>query len=352
MDPVRKQAFGVTPDGRSVELYTLRNANDAEVSIMTYGGIVTSLKVPDKNGVPGDVVLGYDNLGGYLTRSPFFGALVGRYGNRIARGRFSLNGTTFTLPINDPPNHLHGGPNAFDKQVWKVLKCDVGPQGPRLELRYLSRDGEAGYPGDLDVTAVYTLTDDNALRLDYTATTNKNTLCNLTHHSYFNLACKGDILGHIVRINAEKFTPVDDALIPTGEFRPVKGTPLDFRKPTPVGARIDASDPQLKLGRGYDHNWVIDKPLGELGLAARVSEPGSGRVMEVWSTEPGVQFYSGNYLDGSITGKGGWVYQCRNALCFEPQHHPDSPNHPQFPSTELKPGETYRNVILYKFGVE
>ena len=349
---ISKQPFGKMPDGQSVELYTLRNAKGAEATIMTYGGTVTSLKMPDKSGTFGDVVLGYDTLDSYLTNSPFFGCLVGRYGNRIAKGQFALDGKTYSLAVNNPPNNLHGGPVGFDKRVWKVVKADVGPHGPRLELTYLSKDGEEGFPGNLTVTATYTLTDDDALRLDFAATTDKATVCNLTHHSYFNLAGKGDILGHVVYINADKFTPVDSALIPTGELKPVDGTPFDFLKPTAVGARINDNDEQLKFGSGYDHNWVVNKPMGKLGLMARVTEPATGRIMEVWSTEPGVQFYTGNFLDGSLTGKGGWIYQKRNGLCFEPQHYPDSPNHPKFPTTELKPGQTYHNTIIYKFSAK
>ena len=349
---ISKQAFGTTPDGQAVDLYTLRNATGAEATIMTYGGTVTSLKVPDKSGTIGDVVLGYDSLDGYIKSSPFFGCLVGRYGNRIAKGQFSLDGKTYTLATNNPPNNLHGGPVGFDKRVWTAAKADVGPQGPRLVLTYLSKDGEEGFPGNLKVTATYTLTDDNALRLDYTATTDKDTVCNLTQHSYFNLAGRNDILGHLVTINADKFTPVDATLIPTGELKPVDGTPFDFRKPTPIGLRINNDDEQLRFGSGYDHNWVINKAWGKLECMARVTDPTSGRVLEVWSTEPGVQFYTANFLDGSITGKGGWVYQRRNAFCFEPQHYPDSPNHPQFPTTELKPGQTYQNTIIYKFSVQ
>jgi aldose 1-epimerase len=349
---ISQAPFGKTADGTSVEIYTLRNSKGMEAEIITYGGIVVSLKVPDKNGNFGDVVLGYDNPGGYLTNNPFFGALVGRYGNRIAKGKFTLDGKEYTLALNNAPNNLHGGPIGFDKRVWNVSKADLGPQGPRLVLTYLSKDGEEGFPGNLKVTATYTLTDDNALRLDYTATTDKDTLCNLTHHSYFNLAGKGDVLGHVVYIAADRFTPVDSTLIPTGELKPVAGTPFDFCKPTPVGARINADDEQIRFGNGYDHNWVVNKPLGKLGLVARVTEPTTGRVMEVLSTEPGVQFYTGNFLDGSITGKGGWVYQRRNGLCFEPQHYPDSPNHPQFPSAELKPDQTYHNTIIYKFSVQ
>jgi aldose 1-epimerase len=349
---ISQAPFGKTADGTPVEIYTLRNSKGMEARIMTYGGIVVSLKVPDKNGKFGDVVLGYDNLDDYVKNNPFFGALVGRYGNRIAKGKFTLGGKEYTLAINNAPNNLHGGPIGFDKRVWKVAKVDVSQDGPRLELTYLSKDGEEGFPGNLNVTATYTLTDDNGLRVDYTATTDKATLCNLTQHSYFNLAGKGDILNHLVFINADKLTPVDNTLIPTGELKPVAGTPFDFRTATAIGARINADDEQIKFGSGYDHNWVVNKPLGKLGLMARVTEPTTGRAMEVWSTEPGVQFYTGNFLDGSITGKGGWVYQRRNGFCFEPQHYPDSPNHPQFPSAELKPGQTYQNTIIYKFSIQ
>jgi aldose 1-epimerase len=349
---ISQAPFGKTADGTPVEIYTLRNHNGMEARVMTYGGIVVSLKVPDKNGKFGDVVLGYDNLDDYVKNNPFFGALVGRYGNRIAKGKFTLDGHEYTLALNNAPNNLHGGPVGFDKRVWKVARADVGPDGPRLELTYLSQDGDQGFPGNLKVTATYTVTADNGLCLDYTATTDKDTICNLTQHSYFNLAGKGDILNHQVFINADKFTPVDSTLIPTGELKPVAGTPFDFRTATAVGTRINDNDEQLKFGHGYDHNWVANKPLGKLGLVARVTEPSTGRAMEVWSTEPGVQFYTGNFLDGSITGKGGWVYELRNGLCFEPQHYPDSPNHPQFPSVELKPGQTYQNTIIYKFSVQ
>lgn len=347
---ITKQPFGKTRDGTPVDLYVLRNSKGMEAAICNYGGIVVWLKVPDKHGKLGDVVLGYDHLDGYLTNNPYFGCLVGRYGNRIANGQFTLDGVTYQLAKNDGPNHLHGGLKGFDKVVWSA-KSYLTPDGPAVELEYLSPDGEEGYPGNLSVKAIYTVTEDNALRLDFTATTDKPTICNLTHHSYFNLAGKGDILGHVVMIPADKFTPVDSTLIPTGELRPVDGTPFDFRKPTAIGARINTDDEQLKFGKGYDHNWVYDKPVGKLTLLARVSEPTSGRVMEVWSTEPGLQFYSGNFLDGTITGKGGWVYQFRHGFCMEPQHFPDSPNKPHFPSTVLRPGQVYRNTIIYKFGV-
>ncbi|MFZ0827758.1 MAG: aldose epimerase family protein [Verrucomicrobiia bacterium] len=345
--------FGKTLDGTPVEIYTLQNSKGTEVRIMTYGGIVQSLKIPDQHGKFDDVVLGYDTLDGYLTNSPYFGALVGRYGNRIGGGKFTLEGKTYTLATNNGPNSLHGGLKGFDKVVWQA-KPWVTTDGPSLELNYVSKDGEEGFPGNLKVTAVYTLTDSNELRLEYTATTDQPTLCNLTHHSYFNLAGQGngDILGETVYINANATTPVDDSLIPTGEIKPVDGTPFDFRQPTAIGARINSDDEQIKFGHGYDHNWVINKPAGQLGLMARASDPASGRIMEVWSTEPGLQFYTGNFLDGSIIGKDGKVYQRRFALCMEPHHYPDSPNKPQFPTTELKPGETYHNTIIYKFSVQ
>jgi aldose 1-epimerase len=342
------QAFGTTEDGTPVTLYTLRNKNGMEARIMTYGGIIQSLKVPDKNGKLGDVVLGYDTLDGYLTNSPYFGALIGQYGNRIAKGHFTLDGVTYTLATNNYPNTLHGGVKGFDKHVWHA-KAGHSDLGPTLELTYVSHDGEEGFPGALTVKAVYTLTEDNGIRLEYTATTDKDTIINLTQHSYFNLAGQGDILSHVVYINADKFTPVDSTLITTGELRPVDGTPFDFRTPTAIGARIGQDDQQLKFCNGYDLNWVINHPMGELALDARVSDPSSGRVMEVWSTEPGLQFYSGNFLDGTITGKGGQTYQFRDAFAMEPQHYPDSPNHENFPSVVLHPGETYHNTIVYKF---
>lgn len=339
-------------EGTPVELFTLRNAKGFEAKITNYGGIVVSLKVPDKSGQFGDVVLGFDTLEGYLSpeyvkSNPYFGALIGRYGNRIGKAKFSLAGKEYKLAANNGVNHLHGGVKGYDKVLWdaRMLQGDE----PALQLHYLSKDGEEGYPGNLDITAVYTLTNDYGLKVDFTATTDKETVVNLTHHSYFNLAGKGDILGHEVMINSDKTTPVDSGLIPTGELRPVKGTPFDFNTPTAIGARINQDDEQLKFGKGYDHNWVINKAAGELALMARVYEPGSGRVLEVLSTEPALQFYSGNFLDGTLKGKGGWVYQFRNGFCMEPQHYPDSPNKPAFPSTVLKPGETYKNTILYRF---
>lgn len=359
IDTISHAPFGKTPDGAPVEIYTLHNSKGAEARIMTYGGIVQKLSMPDKNGKFADLVLGFDNLDSYTKDSyvkgcPYFGALIGRYGNRIGGAKFTLEGQTYTLAANNGPNSLHGGLKGFDKVVWTPVKADIGPEGPRLVLNYLSKDGEEGFPGNLNVTATYTLTDDNALKLTFSATTDKPTIVNLTHHSYFNLAGQGngDILNHLVYINANQTTPVDSGLIPTGAFADVTGTPFDFRKPTAIGARINDPDPILQYGPGYDHNWVINKPLGKFGLMARVVEPTSGRVMEVWSDEPGLQFYAGNFLDGTLTGKDGKVYQRRYALCMEPQHYPDSPNKPNFPSTELKPGQTYHNVIEYKFSAK
>lgn len=347
-DNIGRQHFGLMPDGAPVHVFTLRNTQGAEARICNYGGLLLSLKVPDRNGRLGDVVLGYDNLADYLKDSPYFGALIGRYGNRIAKGQFTLEGRQYTLATNNYPNSLHGGVKGFDKVMWTPTVLTT-PEGPALKLTYLSHDGEEGYPANLSVTAVYTLTEDNSIKLEYTATTDRPTVLNLTHHSYFNLAGHGDILQHVVMMPAGKFTPVDSTLIPTGELRPVDGTPFDFRTPTAIGARINKDDEQLKFGKGYDHNWVFDKQVGQMTLMARVYEPTTGRVMEVSSTEPGLQFYSGNFLDGTLKGKGGWVYQFRNAFCMEPQHFPDSPNQPQFPSVILKPGETYHNTIIYHF---
>jgi len=353
---VTKASFGKTPDGHAVEIYTLRNAQGAEARIMTYGGIVQSLSVPDKNGKFADVVLGFDNLDGYVNPTylkgcPYFGALIGRYGNRIGAAKFSLASKSYTLAGNNGGNSLHGGLKGFDKVIWTAVKAGVSTAGAELQLHYLSKAGEEGFPGNLDVTAIYTLTADDELKLEFTAKTDQPTVCNLTHHSYFNLAGQGngDILGHLVYINSDKTTPVDAGLITTGDFADVTGTPFDFRKPTTIGARINDANPILQYGPGYDHNWVINKPLGKFGLQARVEEPTTGRVMEVWSDEPGLQFYAGNFLDGTLTGKGGKIYQRRTGFCMEPQHYPDSPNKPQFPTTELKPGQTYHNVIVYKF---
>lgn len=349
---ITRKPFVAAKRDTAIAIFTLRNAKGAEARITNYGGIVVSLTVPDRNGNMGDVVLGYDDLAGYINNNPYFGCLVGRYGNRIANGKFTLGGKEYSLLTNNGPNALHGGAKGFDKVVWKARPRAKKKGGPALELTYLSRDGEEGYPGNLSVKATYQLTDDNGLRLDYEATTDKDTILNLTQHSYFNLAGKGTILDHEVMIAADKFTPVDSTLIPTGELRPVKGTPFDFTKPEKIGARIGDDNEQLKFGNGYDHNWVLNKPMGELGLAARVFEATTGRVMEVLTTEPGLQFYTGNFLDGSITGKGGWVYKFRSAFCMEPQHYPDSPNKPDFPSVVLKPGQVYKNTIIYRFSTK
>ncbi|MEI8140507.1 MAG: aldose epimerase family protein [bacterium] len=348
---IKAEVFGKLADDREVNVFTLTNKSGVEARILNYGGIVLSLKVPDRMGVMGDVVLGFDNLDDYLTKSPYFGCLIGRYGNRIADGKFSLNGKIYTLAANNAPNSLHGGLKGFDKVVWGAT-TKMTANGPALTLNYVSKDGEEGFPGTLSVTAVYTLTEENALVLEYTAETDQDTVVNLTHHSYFNLACKGDVLDHVVTLHSDVFTPVNQALIPTGELRLVAGTPFDFRKPETIGARINSNDQQIKYGGGYDHNWILNKPAGKLGLAATVVEPVSGRVMEVLTTEPATQFYTGNFLDGSLVGKGGWVYRPRNGLCFEPQHYPDSPNQPAFPSTVLKPGQTFSNIIIYRFSVK
>lgn len=342
--------FG-TADGKPVSLYTLKNARGSEAKIMNYGGIVQSLKVADRAGKFDDVTLGYDNVDGYIKETPYFGALIGRYGNRIGGAKFTLDGQTYTLATNNGPNSLHGGVKGFDKVVWNVVKAT----GNSLELQYLSKDGEEGFPGNLNVTAIYTLTDDNELKVTFNATTDKATVANLTHHSYFNLRGQGngDILGHELYLNADKTTPVDSTLIPTGEIADVTGTPFDFRKPTAIGARIDDPNTVLQYGPGYDHNWIVNqaKP-GTVTLQARVTEPTTGRIMEVWSDEPAVQFYAGNFLDGTITGKGGKVYQKRTGFCLEPQHYPDSPNKANFPSTVLRPGQTYKNTIIYKFSAK
>src|SRR5213593_4535867 len=345
---VTKESFGKTSDGQNVDIYTLTNRRGAEVKITNYGGIITSLKVPDRNGKRDDIVLGFDNLDAYLKGHPYFGAIIGRYGNRIAKGRFTLNGHQYTLAVNNGENHLHGGIKGFDKVVWGAREVK---RGPALALNYVSKDGEEGYPGNLSVSVVYTLTDNNELKIEYSATADKATILNLTNHTYFNLAGEGSILNHEVMINADRFTPVDQGLIPTGELRSVKGTPMDFTQPAAIGARIEQQDEQLLLGKGYDHNFVLNGG-GAPALAARVYEPVSGRVLEVYTTEPGVQFYTGNFLDGSIKGKGGQVYQRRYGFCLETQHFPDSPNKPDFPSTVLKPGEKYTTTTIYKFSVK
>jgi aldose 1-epimerase len=349
-----KKSFGKTPDGQPVDLYVLTAKGGAEASITNYGGAVVSLKAPDRNGKLADVVLGYDNAEGYVNDKSFFGALVGRYGNRIGHAQFALDGKTYTLAKNNGENSLHGGIKGFNKAVW-TAKIIPAKDGQSLELSYLSKDGEEGFPGNLKVSVIYTLTESNALRITYSATSDKKTVVNLTNHSYFNLAGQGsgDILGHLLIIQADKFTPVDAGLIPTGELRDVAGTPFDFRKPLAIGARIDQDEEQLKLGGGYDHNFVLRRSNGTgESLAARVLEPASGRVLEVWTTEPGVQFYTGNFLDGKTIGKGGVTHPRRSAFCLETQHYPDSPNQPKFPSVVLNPGERYQTITTYKFSVE
>jgi aldose 1-epimerase len=345
---VFSQPWGKMPDGTPVDIYTLTDG-PYEARISTYGGIVVSLKVPDRNGQFADVVLGFDDLDGYVNNNndpkggAFIGAIIGRYGNRIAHGSFTLDGHKYSLPKNNGDNTLHGGPHAFNNVVWKAKAIPNG-----VELHYLSKDGDAGFPGNLSTTVRYTLKKGD-LRIEYTATTDKDTVVNLTNHSYFNLSGKENILDHVLTLHASRFTPVDANMIPTGELRPVENTPFDFRKPTAVGARIDANDEQLHLGRGYDHNWVLDNKTGELAEAGEVYDPNSGRVLKVLTDQPGVQVYSGNFLDGSIKGKGGKPYLQHGAICLETQHFPDSPNHPDFPSTELKPGERYHTVTVYSF---
>ncbi len=349
---VKKAAFGSMPDGTAVDLYTLSNAAGMQAGILTYGGTVVSLTAPDRTGKFADVVLGLDDVASYMKGTAYFGALIGRYGNRIGHAQFKLDGATYKLPANNNGNTLHGGLSGFDKKIWTAVPGSSA-DGQTLELSYVSKDGEEGFPGTLTTKVVYTLTAKNELKIDYTATTDKTTVANLTNHSYFNLAGQGegDILGHEVMINADRFTPVDDGLIPTGKLQPVAGTPFDFTKSTAIGARIEAADPQIKFGQGYDHNWVLNKSGSDLTKAAEVHEPKTGRVMEVWTTEPGLQFYTGNFLDGTLTGKGK-TYARRNGFCMETQHYPDSPNKPDFPSTTLKPGDTYKTTTIYRFSAK
>ncbi len=394
---IERVPFGKTPDGTAVDLYRLTNSHGLCATITNYGGIVVSLLVPDREGRLGDVVLGYDNLAGYLAKSPYFGCLVGRYGNRIARGEFKLDGQTYSLAKNDGENHLHGGRMGFDKVVWsaKPLPTRVGSPpampAPRvahhrgrggeaersergggggwgaegrsepsqgshvdrgLQLQYLSKDGEEGYPGELSVTVIYSLSDADEFIVDYSAFTNKATVVNLTHHSYFNLdGADRDTREHLLTINADHFTPVDSGLIPTGEVRAVKGTPMDFTRPKPAGADLTCKDPQLMIGHGYDHNWVLKRDRDGLSLAARLTGPRSGRAMEIFTTEPGLQFYGGGHLDGSIAGKQGKAYGPCSGLCLETQHYPNSPNQADFPSTVLRPGETYRSRTVHRFSI-
>jgi len=344
---VTSEPFGKMPDGTAVEIYTLSDGA-CEARISTYGGILVSMKTPDRAGKSADVVLGFDDVSGYVANfngpsNAFFGAIIGRYANRIAHASFTLDGQKYSLPKNNGENTLHSGPHGFNNVVWKAKPIANG-----VELTYLSKDGEAGFPGNLTATVKYTLVKAD-LRIDYEATTDKDTVVNLTNHSYFNLAGQGDILKHELTLHASRFTPVDAGLIPTGELKPVESTPFDFRKPTAVGARINANDDQLHLGRGYDHNWVLDNKTGKLTEAAELFDPSSGRVLKVLTDQPGVQFYSGNFLDGSVKGKGGKPYEQHAALCLETQHFPDSPNHPDFPSTELKSGQRYHSVTIFSF---
>lgn len=349
-DTVVVRSYGNTPDG-AAQLYTLRNANGMEVDLTNYGGIVTAIRVPDRDGNIADVTLGFSNVDGYLADNPYFGALIGRYGNRIAQGRFSLDGKDYELAQNDGDNTLHGGPQGFHRQLYtaEAISDEAGVMG--VALTRTSPDGEEGYPGNLDVTVRYLLNDDNELRIEYAAETDAPTVVNLTNHAYFNLGDKATILDHELMIDAGTFTPVDGGLIPTGELRDVEGTPFDFREPTAIGARIDDKNQQLARGQGYDHNWVLDRDGDGLESVATLYAPSTGRMMEVLTTEPGLQFYSGNFLDGSLTGRDGTSYVLRSGLCLETQHFPDSPNQPDFPSTELRPGEQYSSATVYRFSI-
>ncbi len=345
---VKEAVFGKMPDGQTVHLYALTNGHGMKVSLTNYGATVVSIVVPDRRGKMADVVLGFDNLAGYLGKDPYFGATIGRYANRIAKGKFKLDRHTYHVPINEPPNSLHGGTRGFDKRVWTTEKVSQNP--PQVVFSYLSKSGEEGYPGDLSVKVLYTLMADNALRIDYSAATDTDTVINLTNHSYFNLVGQGNgnILDQEVMINADSFTPINASMIPTGRIRSVEGTPFDFRKLTRIGARINEENKQLELAHGYDDNFILNSSSLKV-LAAKAVDPVSGRVLEVYTTQPAVQFYTGNFLDGTIHGKGGKVYEYRSAFTFETQHYPDSPNHRNFPPTELKPGQTYRETTIYKF---
>ena len=349
---ITRQPFGQLPDGHHVSLYTLTNDSGMQVKITDYGATVTSILVRDRSGKLGDVVLGFNNIRGYLGNDPYFGAIIGRYANRIAKGRFTLDGKTYKLFINNGPNSLHGGKVGFDKVVWRS-EPSAGSTSAKLTFRYLSADGEEGYPGALSIRVTYTLTDDNAIRVDYRATSTKDTVANFTNHSYFNLAGAGEgtVLDHVVTLYADGYTPVDKTLIPTGKIAPVAGTPLDFTSPHAIGERIHVDNQQLKFAGGYDHNWVLRPHDHQIARAAQVYCPRSGRVLTVFTTQPGIQMYTGNFLDGTITGKGGKIYLHNGAVAFETQHFPDSPNHPNFPSTELKPGQVLRETTIYKFSV-
>jgi aldose 1-epimerase len=349
-----KTLFGTLPDGSSVDKYTLRNAHQLEVSILNYGGVIQSIVVPDKSGQSADIVLGFDKLEDYVKPNPYFGAIIGRYGNRVAKGRFTLNGKQYQIPVNDGSNALHGGPEGFEKKFWQGTPIE-GPNWIGVELTYLSADGEMGFPGNLTVTVRYTINQENELRIEYSAVTDQETIVNLTNHTYFNLAGAGNgtVLDSVALINGDRFTPVEPGLLPTGELQEVKGTPLDFTTPTAIGAHIRANDAQLKYAEpkegGYDFNWILNHPDDLEALAARVTDPVSGRTVEMYTTEPGVQFYSGNFLDGSLKGKQGLIYAHWGGFTLEAQHYPDSVNHPHFPKTELAPGEKYSQITIYKF---
>ena len=348
---IEKRDFGKLPDGTPVFEYTLTNAKNMSVGVINYGGIITSIKVPDRDGKIDNVVLGFRNIDDYASKNPYFGVIAGRYANRIAKAKFTLDGKEYKLAANNGPNSLHGGVKGFDKHIWQVKEMS-GSDSVGLELAYLSPDGDEGYPGNLDVKVTYTLNDKNEFRIDYAATTDKATVINLTSHSYFNLAGNGSgtVLDHRLTINADKYTPVDATSIPTG-IASVDGTPFDFRQPTRIGDRIRDGDQQLIYGRGYDHNWVLSRPNdGSLALAARLEDAKTGRIMEIETTEPGIQFYTGNFLDGTLTGKAGHVYQRRAGLCLETQHFPDSPNHSDFPSTILRPGDRFQSRTVFAFG--
>lgn len=342
--------WGKLPNGQTVQLFTLSNANGVSLSITNYGGIVTSIFAPDREGKLSDVTLGFDNLEGYLKETPYFGAIVGRYGNRIANGTFTLDGNTYTLAKNNGKNHLHGGEKGFDKVVWDAEKIE-GKDQVGVQLSYLSKDREEGYPGNLNVTVTYTLNTKNQWKIDYKATTDKKTVVNLTNHAYFNLTGepKNAVLNHELSIAASHFLPVDSTLIPLGELKEVSGTPFDFIIPKKIGSRVEEDDTQLNYGRGYDHCWVFDDQSGKMKFAASVFEPASGRLMNVYTTEPAVQFYGGNFLNGTLIGKGGTPYQFRTGMCLETQHYPNSPNQPEFPSTVLNPGEVYQSSTIYEF---